>query len=142
VVNLLLQLIDRLEVSHLEDEEQLIYGNGGVVSYMSTYLVYPTDDVGSCARRTITTFCSCTVKCSFHSLVDPESTNEMSHKGSRAQCNSRRSDVSPSLPRENANAQTSSMDSMGKMSKMDATLTCFGKSGVIKTTEDEIPQKS
>ncbi len=45
--------------------------------------------------------------------------------------------------RENTNAQAASIDIMGTwMSKMDATHTCFGKSGVIKTTEDEIPQKS
>ncbi len=37
--------------------------------------------------------------------VNPETTNEKERKSNRAQCNSSRSDVSPSIPRENANTE-------------------------------------
>jgi hypothetical protein len=67
--------------------------------------------------------------------------NEMVHYGNRAQCNSRWSDVSRSLPRENANVQTVLTDNMG-WTQQDANLTCLKKIGVIKTTEDEMTRKS
>ena len=53
--------------------------------------------------------------------VNAESTNEMTHKDSRSQCISRRSDVRPSLPslpRENANADAASTNNMGRDQKI------------------------
>ncbi len=48
--------------------------------------------------------------------------NEKTPTDNRSQYNSRRSDVSPSLPRENANAQTASTDNMGKRDEPKRTL--------------------
>jgi hypothetical protein len=42
----------------------------------------------------------------------------MVHQGDRSQYNSSRSDVSPSIPRENANAQSASTDNMGNREKI------------------------
>jgi hypothetical protein len=97
-------------------------------------MVSPTGDAGSCARWPISSFwwsdhtrtsavftrSSDQGPCDHHvtwgwirrsfagvvpyGCVNPERTNEKSRKGNKAQCNSRRSDVSPSLPRENTNA--------------------------------------
>jgi hypothetical protein len=48
--------------------------------------------------------------------------NEKTRKDNRSQCNSRRSDVSPSLQRENTNAQAASTDNMGKRDEPKRTL--------------------
>jgi hypothetical protein len=46
-------------------------------------------------------------------MKSAEGTNEMTHEVNRTQYNSSRSDVSPSLPSENENAQVESKDNMG-----------------------------
>jgi hypothetical protein len=108
----------------------------------------PTGNVTMLAT-TITNFCSHTDKSRIYSLVDPspydhqviwgwfrrsftgvipsgcvnpEGTNEMVNKGNRGQCNSRRSDVSPSLPRGNTNALSTSTDNMGNRDEPNRTL--------------------
>ena len=69
--------------------------------------------------------------------VNPENTNEMAHQGSRVQFNSRWSDVSPSRPRENANAQAVSTDSMGTwMSRWTLLAYVIGKSDLSKNNQD------
>jgi hypothetical protein len=61
----------------------------------------------------------------------------MAHKGSRVQFNSRWSDVSPSRPRENANAQAVSTDSMGTwMSRWTLLAYVIGKSDLSKNNQD------
>ena len=54
--------------------------------------------------------------------VNPEDTNEKERRGNKTPYNSRRSDVSPSLPGENANAHTASTDNMGNRDEPNRTL--------------------
>jgi hypothetical protein len=127
----------------------------------------PTGDAVIIATAT-TSLRSHTVKCRFHSLtgprpirssrrtftglipsgcVNPGSTNEKARKGNRSQCNSRRSDVSPSLPRENANAQAASTDNMGNRDEPHRTLHTHvwrrgkGENFIETTTEILIKKK-